>query len=314
MSNIHQSLSTQDPTATADLSNSAIGNHIPSVRATLVQFRDEGGAVLQGQLLEPQAGQPSGTVLINNATGVPARFYVPFARWLAEAQGKAVLVWDYRDFGASGNPRGSTASLADWGIQDATVARKWLKQRYPELPLWLIGHSLGGLALAFQTDLQQIDRVITVAAGPVHLSDHPWPHRLIVAAMWYVHGPILTKLLGYFPGKRLGLGADIPGPAYWQWRKWCSQRGSVLSDPTAPPLASHNLRAPVTLVAFADDALVPPCAVWRLADWLPASSVERRLIDPKNYGLDRIGHVAAFSPRNRKVWPTMIAEADEICQ
>lgn len=261
---------------------------------------------LRGLLHEPVGESASAVVLINNATGVPARFYTPFARWLAETQRKVALVWDYRDFGASGDPRGSRASLADWGIHDATAVRKWLKQKYPELPLWLIGHSLGGLALPFQQDLHEIDRVITVAAGPVHLSDHPWPHKFVVAAMWYGHGPVLTKLFGHFPGKRLGFGADIPGPAFWQWRRWCSQRGSVTADPTAPPLASQSLRAPVTLVAFSDDALVPPCAVWRLAEWLPQSSVQRRLIMPQEYGLQSIGHVAVFSPKSRAVWPVLV--------
>lgn len=270
-----------------------------------VHIIGEGGA-LKGKLMEPAADHADAVVLINNATGVPARFYITFARWLAETQRKAALVWDYRDFGASGDPRRSRASLADWGIHDATTVRKWLKQRYPELPLWLIGHSLGGLALPFQPDLQEIDRVITVAAGPVHLSDHPWPEKLVVAAMWYGHGPILTKLLGHFPGSRLGLGADIPAPAFWQWRRWCSQRGSVAADPTAPPLASEKLRAPIKLVAFSDDALVPPRAVWRLGDWLPSSLVQQRLIQPQEHGLKSIGHIAAFSLRSRAIWPTLI--------
>jgi len=307
MSNVHSSPQYPQRTVGADLSVSAGEVQALGARVSLVQIRGTAG-VLQGQLMEPLDAQPIGTVLINNATGVPARFYAPFARWLAETQHRATLIWDYRDFGASGDPHGSMATLADWGIDDATVARKWLIQRFPELPLWLIGHSLGGLSLPFQRDLEEIARVITVAAGPVHLSDHPWPHQFLVAAMWYGHGPLLTKLFGHFPGKRLGLGADIPGPAFWQWRRWCSQRGSVTSDPSAPPLASEKLRAPVTLIAFTDDALVPPCAVWRLADWMPRASVQQRLIDPRHYGLECIGHVAAFSPRSRKIWPVMIAE------
>lgn len=261
---------------------------------------------LQGRLLQPRGQDARAAVIINNATGVPARYYLHFGRWLAGQQGITTLVWDYRDFGESGNPKRSPATLANWGVDDATTARKWLKSQFPNLPLWLIGHSLGGLALPFQPDLEGIDRVITVAAGPVHLSDHPWRHRLIVGSIWYGHGPVLTKMLGHFPGRRLGFGADIPGPAFWQWRRWCSRRGSVMADPLMPPFLGHSLRAPVKLVAFSDDGLVPPPAVWRLADLMPNAEVSRCLIQPNEHGLKKIGHVAFFSPRSRSVWPIVI--------
>jgi predicted alpha/beta hydrolase len=282
-------------------------NDVTEVRESAVEIHGS-GTTLKGRLIEPLEGSTVGTLLINNATGVPARFYAPFARWVAASQRRAVLIWDYRDFGESGQPRGSRATMADWGIDDATTVRAWLKARYSELPLWLVGHSLGGLTLPFQAELDKIARVITVASGPVHLSDHPWLHRVAVGSVWYGHGALLTAVLGHFPGRRLGLGADLPGPVFWQWRRWCSQRGSVRVDPTIPPLSSQDLRAPVTLFAFSDDALVPPPAVWRLADWMPAAEITRRLIEPREHGLKRIGHVAAFSPRSRVLWPELMKE------
>lgn len=260
---------------------------------------------LAGRLFTPAA--PGLAVLINAATAVPAGYYAGFARWLAAERQAAVLIWDYRDFGASGTPRRSTATMSDWGVHDAAAARAWLASRYAGLPLWLIGHSLGGLALPFQPDLARLDRVISVAAGPVHLRDHPWRMRLGIGSMWYGHGRALTAALGYLPGKRLGLGADVPGPAYRQWRRWCTRDGSCRSDPAMPPLASDSLRAPVTLVAFADDGMVPAAAVWRLEDWMGKAPVTRRLITPADHGLHSIGHIGAFAARNRAVWPAIIA-------
>ncbi|MBX3422501.1 MAG: alpha/beta hydrolase [Pirellulaceae bacterium] len=270
-----------------------------------VQIPGTGGP-LRGSLLTPPSAQPTAAVLICNATGVPARYYLHFARWLAAERGMAALAWDYRDFGESGHPRRSRATLADWGIDDAATARRWLAGRFPGIPIWIVGHSLGGLAMPFQPELEAVDRVITVAAGPVHLSDHPWRHKVLIGSIWHGHGPLLTAMLGHFPGTRLGFGADIPGPAYWQWRRWCSRRGSVMADRTLPPLASDRLRAPVTLVAFSDDPLVPPPAVWRLADLLPQAPVTRRLIRPEEHGLKSIGHVGAFAPRCRSVWPALV--------
>jgi predicted alpha/beta hydrolase len=141
----------------------------------------------------------------------------------------------------------------------------------------------------------------------VHLSEHPWPLRAGIASMWHGHGPLLTAAFGYLPGRRLFLGADIPGPAYWQWRRWCARRGSCLADPGMPPLASGNLTCPVTLVAFADDGMVPARAVWRLSDWMPQAPVTRRLVTPADHGLTAIGHIGAFAGRNRAVWPALLA-------
>lgn len=263
------------------------------------------GGPLAGRLIAAET--PTLAVVINAATGVPAGFYANFARWLAQDRQAAVLIWDYRDFGASGDPRRSRATMADWGVHDAAAARGWLAARWPGLPLWVIGHSLGGLALPFQPGLGQVDRAIIVAAGPVALGEHPWPLRAGIASMWHGHGAALTAMMGYLPGRRLFLGADIPGPVFWQWRRWCTRAGSCLADPAMPPLAAEPLRCPVTLIGIADDGMVPAQAVWRLADWLPAARVTRRLITPAEHGLDRIGHIAGFAGRNRAVWPALIA-------
>jgi predicted alpha/beta hydrolase len=263
---------------------------------------DQPGAPLAGRLFLPLGKAPREAVQISAATGVPAGYYAGFARWLA-GRGHAVLTFDYSHTDA---PRRARVTMSDWGVRDVTAARLWLAGRFPGLPMLAIGHSLGGLCLPFQGGLDLVSRAICVAAGPVHLSDHPWRDWLGIASTWHGHGPALTAALGYLPGRRMGLGADIPGPVYWQWRRWCSRRGSCRADPLMPPFQGDSLAAPVTLVAFSDDGLVPPAAVWRLAEWLPRASVERRLISGVDHGLARIGHIAAFAPRNAAVWPALV--------
>ena len=267
------------------------------------------GAVLRGTLVAPP--NPLRAVLINPATGAPAAFYRPFACWLAEAQRAAVLTWDYRDFAASAAgvaaTRASRATMTDWGIHDAEAARAWLRAECPGLPLWLVGHSLGALTVPFQRDLGQIDRLIAVAAGPVDVPDHPWPFRARAWALWHLAGPLAVAALGYLPGRRLGLGADLPAGVYRQWKRWCTRPASLPSDPDLPARARPGLAAPVRLVALVDDEMIPPACVWRLAEWLPdAERIDRCLIDPADHGLRGVGHIAPFAPRNRALWPAIV--------
>jgi predicted alpha/beta hydrolase len=267
------------------------------------------GATLNGTLIAHPA--PELAVLINAATGVPAAFYRPFARWLAEDRRAAVLVWDYRDFaGSAASPaqtRRSPATMTDWGIRDAEAARAWLKTEFRRLPLWLVGHSLGAMTVPFQQDLGRIDRLIAVAAGPVDIPDHPWPFRAQAFALWHLAGPLAVATLGYLPGRRLGLGSDLPAGVFRQWRRWCSRPASLPGDPDLPALTRPGLAAPVRLVALTDDVMIPADCVWRLAEWLPdAARIERHLIDPAEHGLKPVGHIALFAPRNRALWPALL--------
>jgi len=131
----------------------------------------------------------------------------------------ACLTYDYRGFGASatGPIRQSQVLLSDWALIDQAVARAAMRALYPGLPLRVIGHSLGGLTMPLQHRLEEIDHVITIASGRVHVRDRPWPYQTFAHLFWFGHVPVLKRLLGYLPGRLLGFGADLPSAFYWQW-------------------------------------------------------------------------------------------------
>ncbi|MEZ5751315.1 MAG: alpha/beta hydrolase [Paracoccaceae bacterium] len=260
---------------------------------------------LAGVLVRPQT--PKLAVLVNGATGVKAGFYLAFARWLAKERHAAVLVWDYRDFGASGAPYRSTATMTDWAIHDPLTARRWLQEQAPGVPLWLIGHSLGGMAAAFQDDANTFERIITVAAGHGHIRAHPWPYRAKVYLLWYLLGPVGTAVLGYLPGRRIGLGNDLPKGVFWQWRDWLLDPAALPGDARLGGVRDPGFAGPLTLVAMADDALIPPPCVARMARWHPHARAETRILHPADFGLTAIGHIHPFAPRNAACWPAIIA-------
>ncbi len=126
------------------------------------------GVALQGHFLP--ASTPGGPqhlpVLICPATGVPQRFYLRFAQWLA-AQGHDLLVFDYRGIGQSrrGPLRDCRASLKEWGQQDQVAALDWLLQRTGQPQALLIGHSAGGQMMGLMPNHHRIARVVGVATS-----------------------------------------------------------------------------------------------------------------------------------------------------
>ncbi len=273
------------------------------------EFRFPAGPAMLSARLYLPATDPETVAVINSATGVPRDYYQHFARWLAAERGMACLTYDYRDFGHSliGPQKASTVTMADWALVDIPAARAEMRRRFPGAKLWSIGHSLGAMLGPVQSDIEQIDRMICVCSGLVTLKDHPWPYRALAALFWYGHVPLLVRALGYLPGKAVGFGEDLPAPVYWQWREWCTAPDSYLPEigETLPQARWSTAGGRVDLFAFEDDEMVPPAAVWRLAD-LYGSNAHRQLLSPQEFGLPKVGHIGAFARRNAAVWPRLI--------
>jgi predicted alpha/beta hydrolase len=267
------------------------------------------GAVLSGRLVLPTRPLRAAVVL-HGATGVPAGYYRAFADWLAAERGCAVLTYDYRDFGASarGPIQQSKATMIDWGLRDQAAALEALGRLVPNAPRWVVGHSLGGLWLPFHAGAHGVERVIAVASGLIHVSDHPPGFAMKARFFWHGPVPLLARLLGYLPGSHIGFGANLPLGVYEDWRRWCLNRGFHLSDigqRLSAPMRT-GVGATMRLVAVEDDPWVPAPAVWRLMALYPDAVKSQLVLRPGDYGLRRIGHLGAFHRTNAVVWPALV--------
>lgn len=266
-----------------------------------------GEYLLHGRFFVPPLA-PEKVVIINAATDVPAYFYHAFARWLAREKGYACLTYDYRGFGKSARDRDAKVLLSDWAVHDAQAARDFVRRRFRASKIWIIGHSVGAMGLPFQERLDEIERVICVASGMVHVRDHPYYYQPLARLFWFGHVPLVVAAFGRVP-KWLGLGAELPGPVYWQWRRWCTQKSFFANDfGRALPMPDWTgLQAPVKFVAISDDAMVPPKAVWRLMQCFQGAWRTQLVLKPESNGLKHIGHIHAFAERNKACWEDVIA-------
>lgn len=270
-----------------------------------------GKNLLKGRLYLPH-GVPAAAMVLNSATGVPQGYYRHFAAWLARERGMACLTYDYSGFGdsATGHPRSSDATMADWALVDQPAARAEMRRQLPGVPLQVMGHSLGAMLMPLQDGLEDVTRMTGVASGLVHHSDHPWPYQAMARAFWFGHVPVLVRLMGYLPGRLIGFGEDLPAGVYWQWRRWCTTRESYLPEmgKGLPQADWTRSGAPVTMFAFSDDQTIPPQCVRRLAG-VYGPDAEMAVVSPSDHGLQAIGHLGAFTRRASALWPTLVPAA-----
>jgi predicted alpha/beta hydrolase len=275
-----------------------------------VTIRTDDGHELSGIFVKPQ-GAPKAACVLHSATGVPKEFYLKFAQWLAEEQNVAALVYDYRDFGGSlhGSLKASAATMADWGVRDASAALDCLIAEYPNTEIWAVGHSLGGMFLNAHKQSAKISRAFGVASGANYWTQNPLSAMPVITAMWWLVGPAATGAFGYLPGKKLGLGADIPGGVYWQWRRWCLSRDFLRADlgKSIPALDARANPKRLTLIAIEDDPIITPAMVKRLGENYLGANPEYKTLAMKDIGAKKVGHIGIFREQNKKAWPLIIA-------
>jgi alpha-beta hydrolase superfamily lysophospholipase len=107
------------------------------------QWVDREGARFFTQGWEPETGKPRALVALVHGLGEHTGRYVQVGSALTEA-GYALSGFDLRGHGKSNGPRGYAASL-DVYMQDLRQFLLLMEERYPDVPLFLYGHSFGGL-------------------------------------------------------------------------------------------------------------------------------------------------------------------------
>lgn len=256
------------------------------------------------RVFEP-SGAPKGSIIVPSAMGVAQNFYARFAEWLA-TQGYSVTTFDYRGIGASAPPslRGFHVNIVDWARQDCAAVIDFTKAQRPDLPLYWIGHSLGGQVIGLIPNRQHIDRVIAVAAGSGYWRENAWPTRRFVPWLWYVVVPMCLPLFGYFPGKRLRKVGDLPAGVMEQWRRWCLSPDYVGSEGEEAKAAYASVRTPMLSLSFTDDEIVSAGSIRLLHALYTSAPVEYRRISPAEIGMRHIGHFGFFRAQSEQtLWP-----------
>lgn len=268
----------------------------PDIHIHNIKIPATDGFQLAATIYQPEP-PPATTriVLINSAMAVKRAFYDKYARFLAEA-GLSVITFDYRGIGDSrpSSLKGFTATARDWAEKDMAGIVEWVSTQFPSAMLLAVGHSIGGQLLGLLPNHRRIMAVVAIAAqsGYWGLWD-PLYRRYFMVCFWYVILPSLTKLYGYFPGRRIGMGEDVPADVALEWARW-GRNPNYLIEHEATGEQYRAFTAPILAYSFADDTYAPKRTVEGLLSFYSQSTVSHRHVAPHEVGVSAIGHFGFF--------------------
>ncbi len=232
-------------------------------------LRDGATTVLH---VSPAAGPSAPVALVLPAMGVPAGYYGPFLDELAR-EGVTAAVADYP---GQGEARPLVDRTQDLGY--AEIAGEWLPSVVTALradhdgPLTAIGHSLGGhvAMVHLAGDAPVVDAAVLIGSGTPF-----WRHHqgITTLAQTQFMG-LLTRVLRFWPGDRLGFGGVQPRTLVREWAAF-ARTGDLAPQGRSIAARLRGRQLPLLVIDLDNDTLAPPSAVDGLVALLPDADVER---------------------------------------
>lgn len=195
----------------------------------------------------------------------------------------AAYTLDLRGKGAGGPKAGSGGrwTYDDLVLHDLPTALTALADLHPHLPRVLLGHSLsahvGAATVGIHPELP-VDALVLLAPVVWIRRHEPsrvqWILKRAILSLW--HG--VTRTVGHFPARRLGIGTEDEPPGYVsQFPAWARQnRWAHRSGEPDYLEALARVRQPTLVVAGGADRIARPAAVERFARALGGDTVAFR--------------------------------------
>lgn len=244
-------------------------------------------------------------VIINAATSVRCSYYARFAQYLF-SHGFDVMTYDYRGIGESrpASMRHFKASWTDWGALDFEAMLQRAIREFPGQPIDVVGHSFGGCAAGLAASSAQLRRLVTVGAQFAYWRDYAQGSRWQLFGKWHVLMPLLTRVFGYFPGKRLGWLEDTPAGVVKDWSTLTAAYELRPSGKALAALPFAQVRAQTLAISLTDDPFGTVPAIERLLNYFESSQCSHLRIAPADIDEAQIGHFAFFHNRfQTRLWP-----------
>lgn len=247
-------------------------------------------------------------IVMAGATAVPRGFYTRFAEF-TQTRGINVITTDYRGIGDSkyGSLKGFEMEYADWSRYDLAAAVDYAAARGK---VWLVGHSLGGHAIGQLPRPNELQAAYVCGAGAGWHRWMPRPERYRAWLLWNLIGPVTTRIYGYNPMSKLGMGEDLPMGVYRDWRKWCAHPHYFFDDPEAQAITDKfaEVKIPLAAAVTTDDLWAQPASRDAFFKGYSGACVDRVDLTPAELGVKQVGHMGYFRAQTGVVlWPRILS-------
>ncbi|WP_222984844.1 alpha/beta fold hydrolase [Flagellimonas meishanensis] len=244
-------------------------------------------------------------LIINSATAVNQDLYRNYAVFMA-GNGVTVITYDYRGIARSRPKRlkDFRASFVDWAQKDLVAVIKYTQDNYAVNSIVMLGHSIGGTLLGLCPLNRQVDGILTIGAQTAYYKD--WKKdSLKLYLMWHVFLPGLTRIFGYFPGKRLGVLEDVPKGVIEQWHaRRLSPDMIAQLEQGGHKTYFDAYRGKLLTFAISDDPIGTKLALMRIHNEFVNAEKTFEMVFPKDVKASKIGHFGFFSRRfENTLWP-----------
>ncbi len=247
-------------------------------------------------------------VMLAPATGIKRQFYHNFATHLAE-NGFGVLTFDNEGIGESLSSALAKcdASLISWGRHDMPAVLDALQDEFSDATYHLIGHSAGGQLIGLMPNYSALASVFNVACSSGRIKNMSMPYKFKAMGFMDAFIPLANLTLGYTPSDKIGMGEPLPRGVSRQWREWCNGAGYIKTA-FGKSIQTHfynDITMPSLWLGFSDDDIANSKNMDDMIRVFTKMPVEKHFLDPKDFGLNSIGHMRYFSSRTNAKAPQL---------
>lgn len=238
----------------------------------------------------PAADAKAPAILIEPAMGMQTGYYAPLLQALQQAGYNAAIA-ELRGHEETGGRKpgwGYDFGYHELLTEDWPLAIKTVKARFPDVPFYLLGHSLGAQVSSIYAahHPHQLDGLILIACSSVHWK--LWPKAFLAYSQMV---PLVARIVGHFPGHRFRFAGREARTLMADWARQARTGRFMFGRPRVDHdrhLAELSL--PVLGISLQGDFFAPRHAMDGLLSKFPKAQLTRHHLDPKAMGFQGIDH------------------------
>ena len=255
-------------------------------------LENEDGSTTPVRLFMPKSDVRQLFILLP-ALGIRAAYYDKLAQGL-RAFGVATVVVEQRGNGESPYRPSwrNDFTLSDYLRQDIKTVTDWCQTEFPDARIFVGGHSLGGhmASLAVGAHPEAYEGIVHLACGFPYHGDYPKRAATFVKLLAHII-PVLTTLLGYYPGHWFSFGRREYRGLMMDWRHWALKGRYAIPGFEEADEKIAGYSGQVISIAFEKDDLASDAAIERSRAALASAKMTRLKLGHAEQG-DYLGHVA----------------------